>query len=87
MSQKFTLDELRELMQTCAGVEDDIDLSAEIDDIEFADLGYDSLAVLEVASQVQRKYGVPMPDECVEYMKTPRTAVAYINEQFVKAGV
>lgn len=87
MSQKFTLDDLRELMQSCAGVEDDIDLSSEIDDLEFEELGYDSLAVLEVASQVQRKYSVPMPDECVEYMKTPRLAVDYINEQFEKAGV
>jgi act minimal PKS acyl carrier protein len=87
MNQTFTLDELRELMQACAGVEDDIDLSADIDDIEFEELGYDSLAVLEVASHVQRKYGVPMPDECVEYMKTPRLAVEYINAQFAKAGV
>jgi|RhiMethySRZTD1v2_1073278.scaffolds.fasta_scaffold4218198_2 minimal PKS acyl carrier protein len=87
MSHTFTLDELRELMQACAGVEDDIDLSADIDDIEFEELGYDSLAVLEVASHVQRKYSVPMPDECVEYMKTPRLAVEYINEQFEKAGV
>jgi hypothetical protein len=30
---------------------------------------------------------VTMPDECVEHMLTPRTAVEYINEQFAKAGV
>jgi acyl carrier protein len=87
MSQKFTLDDLRELMRACAGVEEDIDLDAAIDDVEFEELGYDSLAVLEVASHVQRKYSVPMPDECTEYMKTPRLAVEYINEQFAKAGV
>ena len=87
MGNKFTLDNLRELMQACAGVEDDVDLDAGIDDVEFEELGYDSLAVLEVASHVQRKYSVPMPDECVDHMKTPRQAVAYINEQFEKAGV
>lgn len=87
MSVKFTLDDLRELMGSVAGVEDDIDLNGSIEDTEFEELGYDSLAVLEVASHVQRKYGVPMPDECVEYMKTPRLAVEYINEQFAKAGV
>jgi minimal PKS acyl carrier protein len=87
MGQKFTIDELRELMRSCAGVEEDIDLSSAIEDVEFEELGYDSLAVLEVASHVQRKYTVPMPDECVEYMKTPRLAVEYINEQFEKAGV
>jgi act minimal PKS acyl carrier protein len=87
MSLKFTMDDLRELMGAVAGVEDDIDLNGSIEDTEFEELGYDSLAVLEVASHVQRKYGVPMPDECVEFMTTPALAVKYINEQFAKAGV
>lgn len=87
MSQKFTLDKLRELMRSSAGVEDDVDIDGDIADIEFEELGYDSLAVLEVASQVQRQYNVPMPDECTEYMRTPRLAVEYINQQFEKAGV
>ena len=87
MSSTFTLDDLRELMRACAGVGEDIDLDSTIDEIEFEDLGYDSLAVLEVASHVQRKFSVPMPDECVDHMKTPRQAVDYINEQFAKAGV
>jgi acyl carrier protein len=87
MSQKFTLDNLRELMRSSAGVEDDIDIDGDIADVEFEELGYDSLAVLEVASQVQRQYSVPMPDECTEYMLTPRLAVEYINKQFEKAGV
>lgn len=87
MSEKFTLERLRELMRSCAGVEESVDLDGDIADVEFEELGYDSLAVLEVASQVQREYGVPMPDECTQYMLTPRQAVDYINEQFEKAGV
>ena len=87
MSQKFTIDDLRELMRSSAGVDDSVDIDGDIADLEFEELGYDSLAVLEMASQVQRTYSVPMPDECTEYMTTPRLAVDYINEQFEKAGV
>jgi acyl carrier protein len=87
MSETFTLDALLEVMRSCAGVEDSVQLDVHNADVEFEELGYDSLAVLEVAAQVQRLYGVTMPDECVEHMLTPRTAVEYISEQFAKAGV
>ena len=87
MSKKFTLDDLRELMRSSAGVDDSVDIDGDIADLTFEELGYDSLAVLEMASQVQRTYSVPMPDESTEYMTTPQLAVDYINEQFEKAGV
>lgn len=87
MSEKFTLDALLEVMHACAGVEDGAPVDASNADTEFEELGYDSLAVLELAAQVQRQYGVTMPDECVEYMKTPNQAIEYINQQFAKAGV
>ncbi|CRK55093.1 Acyl carrier protein [Alloactinosynnema sp. L-07] len=84
---KFDLDDLRAIMRESAGVDEDVDLDGDIADIEFTELGYDSLAVLELASQVQRKYGVPIPDEAVHEMPTPRAAVEFINKQFSIAGV
>ncbi|HVK25897.1 MAG TPA: acyl carrier protein [Actinokineospora sp.] len=84
---KFDLDDLRAIMRESAGVDEDIDLNGDIADIEFTELGYDSLAVLELASQVQRKYSVPIPDDAVHEMLTPRAAVDYINKQFSIAGV
>ena len=87
MSETFTLDALLEVMRSCAGVEDSVQLDVSNADVEFEELGYDSLALLEVAAQVQRQYGVTMPDEAVEYMLTPNQAVEYINEQLTKAGV
>jgi minimal PKS acyl carrier protein len=80
----FTMADLRDIMRASAGVDEDVDLDGEIADIPFADLGYDSLAVLELASQVQRKYGVPIPDEAVHEMPTPGAAVEFINKQFAE---
>ncbi len=85
--EKFTLDNLREIMRSSAGLEEDIDLASDIEDVEFADLGYDSLAVLELASQVQRHYGVQMPDEAVAEMPTPGKAVEFINKRLAEMSI
>jgi minimal PKS acyl carrier protein len=78
---RFTLDELRELMRASAGVGEGVDLDGDIAAVPFADLGYDSLAVLELASQVQRRYGVSLPDEVVREIPTPAKAVEFINKK------
>ncbi|APU14262.1 MULTISPECIES: acyl carrier protein [Actinoalloteichus] len=84
---RFTLEELREIMRTSAGVDEGVDLDSDIGDLEFDELGYDSLAVLEFASIVQRRYGVPIPDDIVTESGTPSKAVHFINTQIEKAGV
>lgn len=65
---------------TPTGVGEGVDLDGDIATVPFADLGYDSLAVLELASQVQRRYGVPIPDEVVREIATPAKAVEFINK-------
>lgn len=79
---EFTLNDLREIMRSSAGTDEDVDLNGDILDVEFTEIGYDSLAVLELASQVQRKYGVPIPDETVAEMRTPRDVIEFITKQF-----
>jgi act minimal PKS acyl carrier protein len=81
--EKFTLEDLRETMRSSAGIDEGVDLDGDIADVEFTDLGYDSLAVLELASQVQRRYGVRIPDEAVTEMPTPRKAVDFINQRLL----
>lgn len=75
----LTIDDLRVLMRSCAGVDESIDPEADIDDVNFIDLGYDSLAILEMANQVQRRYGLLIPDDAVHEMLTPRQALVYLN--------
>ncbi|HEV2371301.1 MAG TPA: hypothetical protein VGS19_03950 [Streptosporangiaceae bacterium] len=42
----FTVDRLRQVMRQC-GADDTVDLSSDFLDLQFSDLGCDSLAVLQ----------------------------------------
>jgi act minimal PKS acyl carrier protein len=78
----FTLDDVQRIMRGCAGAPDTVDLGADIAHVPFAELGYDSLAMLEMAAHVQQEFGIRIPDDAVEEMKTPQAAVDYVNRRF-----
>ncbi|WP_326645672.1 acyl carrier protein [Streptosporangium sp. NBC_01755] len=80
----FDLDDLRELMRLSAGVDEDIDIEGDIVDTTFTNMNYDSLAVLELASRIERDWGVTVPDEVAAGLKTPREVLDHVNR---KAGV
>ncbi|MFI2184025.1 acyl carrier protein [Streptomyces sioyaensis] len=82
----YTLDELRVVMRESVGVDESVDLSGDITDVTFSDLGYDSLAVLELASQVQRAVGVPIADELALEAPSPGAFVACVNQALTEAG-
>lgn len=71
----FTLKDLREMLQ----VEDAVELTASNANIVFADLGYDSLALVEFRSQLLRQRGVRIPDTDLWELRTPQQAVDYVN--------
>ncbi len=75
----FTLQDLRELILASAGVTDGQEISEATADTTFLDLGYDSLALLDLVIQVQRKYEVAVSDDTAQSMTTPREAVDVIN--------
>jgi minimal PKS acyl carrier protein len=74
---------LAEIMRACAG-EAAGDLHDEILDVEFASLGYDSLALLETTGRIQQAYGVRLDDD-VASATTPRTFLALVNEAIASA--
>ncbi|MEV7967678.1 acyl carrier protein [Sphaerisporangium sp. NPDC088356] len=78
---EFTLDDMRRIMGGCAGVPDTVELADDIGEMSFVDLGYDSLAVLEMAARIQQQLGVRIPDDAVDEMKTPQAAVDYVNRR------
>lgn len=84
---RFELDVLREILRTRVGEVDGVDLDGDIADLEFAELGYDSLAVLELCSHVGRLYGLQIPGDAVAEMPTPGKAVEYINALLTEAGL
>ncbi|MFK0258734.1 acyl carrier protein [Streptomyces sp. NPDC090445] len=77
----MTLDDLRRILSESAG-SDEGQLDGDILDTGFAELGYDSLALIETVSVVQRDYGVEIPDK----LATPRELLDAVNGLLVAVG-
>jgi act minimal PKS acyl carrier protein len=75
----FTLDDLKDSLRAAAGEDESIDLDGDILDTEFGELGYDSLAILETASHIERGFGVRLPEDEVGEQQTPRDFVDFVN--------
>ncbi|PSM43485.1 actinorhodin polyketide synthase [Streptomyces dioscori] len=75
----FTTEDLFKIMRECAGEEEAVDLSSAAADQEFALLGYDSLALMEAISRVERGYGITLPEETLGDALTPAAFVAAVN--------
>lgn len=82
----FDLDDLRAIMKSCAGVADGIELGGDILDIPFDELGYDSLALLEISHRIEDQQGMVIPDGSVETMKTAREVIAFVNSFAAEAS-
>jgi act minimal PKS acyl carrier protein len=77
----FTFDDLRTLMRSCAGPGEHPEMEGDILDTSYEDLGFDSLAVLELATRSQQDLGIPFPDDAVEEMDTPRHVMEYVSQR------
>ncbi|MGK5627323.1 acyl carrier protein [Streptomyces sp. URMC 123] len=78
-STTVTLADLTRMLRESAGEEEGVDLNGDVLDTPFIELGYDSLALLQVIGQVQREYGVRIPDDAVVDAETPRALLELIN--------
>ncbi|MBQ0825061.1 acyl carrier protein [Streptomyces tagetis] len=76
----MTTDDLMSVMRAAAGQDENVDLDGDILDVPFADLGYDSLALLETAARLEREHGVRLTDDLVTTARTPRGFLALVNE-------
>ncbi|SEG93616.1 act minimal PKS acyl carrier protein [Actinacidiphila yanglinensis] len=75
----FDTTTLVQLLRECAGEEEEVDLDGDILDTAFEDLGYDSLALFNTVSRIERDYGVELPDEVVAVAQTPRQLMDLVN--------
>jgi act minimal PKS acyl carrier protein len=83
---RLTLDGLRQILLEGAGEDEEVDLGGDIIDIDFADLGYDSIALLETASRIQRQFDARLDDEAVAAARTPRALIDLTNNALVHAS-
>ncbi|MFC4533231.1 acyl carrier protein [Sphaerisporangium dianthi] len=80
----FTLDDLRVIMRSC-GVEESLDFDGDINDTHIAKLGYDSLAMLQIASLIERQTSVSIDDDTLSALDTPREIIDYVNARIEAA--
>lgn len=77
----FTLDDLKRILLEGAGAEEGVDLDADILDTAFDDLGYESLALLETGSRIEREYHIVLDEAVVAEARTPRVLIDAVNSR------
>ncbi|MFC6883299.1 MULTISPECIES: acyl carrier protein [Actinomadura] len=82
---RFTVDDVRRILRDCAGEPDTIRLDDDISAVSFEEMGYDSLAVLELAARIQQEFLVAISDEMAAELPTPDAVVGYVNSRIAAA--
>jgi minimal PKS acyl carrier protein len=82
----FTLDELRRILTAVAGADEEVDLSGDISGTAFEDLGYDSLALMEMGARISQEYGITMSDDAVAEFETPGDVVTAVDDALRSIG-
>ncbi|MGW4940902.1 acyl carrier protein [Actinoplanes sp. NPDC004185] len=77
---ELTLDVLVQLLRECAGEDEAVDLEGDITDAHFDDLGYDSLALFNTVSRIERDFSIKLADDTVAEAKSPRELLAKVNQ-------
>jgi minimal PKS acyl carrier protein len=82
----FTEGDLLRILRDVAGADERASLDGrDVADVPVSDLGYDSLAILELAARTERAYGIQIPESDLENGMTPRQIVAYVNARRTEA--
>lgn len=78
-TQAMTLEDLKRTLKAAAGESEGVDLSGEIGDARFEDLGYDSLALLETSSRIEHEYGIRIPEDDLTEAGTLNELLKLVN--------
>lgn len=78
MSDRITVEELSELMKKTAGIAVSPQELAERPDMDFEEIGIDSLGLLGIVGELENRHGVAMPPDA-ERCKTPRKFLDLVN--------
>ena len=72
-----TFDKVRDIVVDQVGVEAD---EVNIDSTFIDDLGADSLDIVELIMAFEEEFGIEIPDEAAEKIKTVQDVVSYIDQ-------
>jgi act minimal PKS acyl carrier protein len=82
---QFTVRDLQDIMRECAGEDESAQPLEQAADETFANLGYDSIALLETQSRINRDYGVEISEDDLADLATPREMVEFLNTRLAAA--
>ena len=77
---RMTIEDLTRILVECAGAADAVEAGKDLHDLEFEELGYDSLALMETAARTKVEFGVDLPDDVVAELHTPRAYLDTVNK-------
>jgi act minimal PKS acyl carrier protein len=82
METMMSADEFVELMKQSAGDDPGIDFGrSDLMETTFDDLGFDSLSQVELVERLSDLLGLPMPDEVVDELTTPKAMLRYVQTE------
>ncbi|POX42860.1 actinorhodin polyketide synthase [Streptomyces sp. Ru73] len=77
--QQLDIAALVTLLRDSSGDSETNELSGDVLDVPFGELGYDSLALLQVTGVIERDAGVTLDDEALDEAETPRQYLEVVN--------
>ncbi|NUP44855.1 MAG: acyl carrier protein [Streptomyces sp.] len=84
---RITLEELKDMLAKAGGEGADVpSLDGDAVDTPFVELGYDSLAMLEVTSLVELAYDISLEDDAAQTAETPRALLDLVNGMLGQAA-
>ncbi|MCX5261964.1 acyl carrier protein [Streptomyces canus] len=75
----FSRSDLTRLLRESAGEAQPGLLDGDVLDVTFSDLGYDSVAVLQLIGLIERERDIQLADETVSEAQTPRALLELVN--------
>jgi minimal PKS acyl carrier protein len=81
LEKEFTAADLRRILRAATGTGEELGSDADILDVSFEDLGFESLALLETGARIQREFGVTLADSALVETATPRSLMETVNAQ------
>jgi act minimal PKS acyl carrier protein len=76
---ELELADIQDLVNTSGG--DRVELDSSTLDLDFDEIGVDSLAVVELIDRIQETYAVPIADDVIQVLSTPRKLLGYVNKR------
>ncbi|MCI3275045.1 acyl carrier protein [Streptomyces cylindrosporus] len=83
---ELTIDRLARVMRECAGEDEAAAFDGDIAHVPLAELGYDSLAVMETAVRLQNEYGVHLTDDEIFGVESLAELLALARRQIPAAS-